>query len=396
MSRLALDRWHRDHGAEMRTLRDREVAWRYVATATTSREPVSVSDLLRGERLGLLDRSGCGRLELIGEDRERFLSGLVTCRVAGLGAGECTYGYFTEGKGRILSDVLVIALEDRLWLELPSPTEANEIRAHLEKYIVADRVEVLPLGDFVQLALVGAGTHHALRSASELSAPGSDVDVARDHDATLGDGGVVRLGKTQLFVHRHPRLGTTAVQFWVSSGIASDVADDLLEHFAAQLIGHETAERVRLIAGVPRYGADFDSSNLPGEVAVRGAVDFEKGCYLGQEIVARMHYRGQPARQLRRLRARGTGPEVEELIAALDRGERELRLEGESVGEVTSWSVGAQASSGDELVALGLVRRAALEAPTLELSDVQFEILGPPSGLEELGARSTSSVSEPA
>ena len=103
-------------------------------------DPGAERDALR-ERCGLVDRSWVSRLELCGADRARFLNGLVTSDVENLEPGTGIYGFFTDLKGRVMADVWVMALEDRFWLELPSGTR-DQIRAHLEKYVVADRVEV--------------------------------------------------------------------------------------------------------------------------------------------------------------------------------------------------------------------------------------------------------------
>ncbi|REJ79990.1 MAG: hypothetical protein DWQ36_15930 [Acidobacteria bacterium] len=297
----------------------------------------------------LIDRSWCGRLELVGADRARFLGGLVTCRVVGREPGECCYGYFTDGKGRILADVLVLVLADRLWLELP-PGKAAEIRQHLEKYIVADRVEVRPLGDFVQLAVGGAQLPGAWQASFGEPLP----DGCR----------TVRLGNTELFAHAHPRLPAPAAQLWISSGIAEPVAADLLAALTARAIGFDELERRRIVAGIPRFGRDFDERSLPGEVAVEGAVDFEKGCYLGQEIVARMHYRGRAARELRRLRLEDPRGELAEHLAL----GRDLELSADpeekpgSAGHLTSWAATAPAAaSAGALAALASIPRPVLE-----------------------------------
>src|SRR5690242_20277098 len=91
------------------------------------------------EGCGLADRSGMGRLEILGADRHRFLNAYVTCDIKELAPGEGAYGFVTSHQGRILSDVVVTALEDRLWLLLP-PGQDEAVSKHLKKYILADRV----------------------------------------------------------------------------------------------------------------------------------------------------------------------------------------------------------------------------------------------------------------
>src|SRR5437763_1566837 len=112
---------------------------------------------------GLADRSAVGRLALLGADRQRFLNGQVTCDVKGLVPGGGAYGFFTSHQGKILADVAAFALEDRLWLELP-PGRAEEIAAHLLKYVIVDRVEVLPLDEYRVLTLAGPRAAETLRA----------------------------------------------------------------------------------------------------------------------------------------------------------------------------------------------------------------------------------------
>src|SRR5215208_6434256 len=92
---------------------------------------------------GLADRSASGRLEILGADRHRFLNGYITCDVKGLAPGEAIYGFITSAKGQILADAMVLAHEDRLWLELP-PGRTEAVAEHLRRYVLADRVEILP------------------------------------------------------------------------------------------------------------------------------------------------------------------------------------------------------------------------------------------------------------
>src|SRR5215213_2916654 len=114
---------------------------------------------------GLLDRSGAGRLELLGADRQRFLNAYVTCDVKALPPGQGAYGFFTSPQGRILSDVMVLAHEDRLWLEV-APGREQLLADHLKKYTLADRVEVRTLDDMVPLSLIGPHAGEVLRGGN--------------------------------------------------------------------------------------------------------------------------------------------------------------------------------------------------------------------------------------
>ena len=126
-----------------------------------------------------LARPEMGRLEILGADRHRFLNAYVTCDVQALQPGEGAYGFLTNPQGRILSDLVATAHEDRLWLRLP-PGQEEAVAKHLGKYILADRVEIRPLEDMLPITLIGPGATAALGGAElppegtgGTSAPGS-------------------------------------------------------------------------------------------------------------------------------------------------------------------------------------------------------------------------------
>ncbi|HVS62784.1 MAG TPA: hypothetical protein VMT85_04670 [Thermoanaerobaculia bacterium] len=339
---LALRSWHLARGAVLGERRGSELPLHYG-------DPEGELETLR-TGCAFVDRSDSGRLELLGEDRRRFLNGLMTCDLARLEEGAGAYGFATDGKGRILADLTVLAQQDRFWLETPGGRE-SVLAEHLLRYRVADRVEVALLRDLLPITIAGGGLDDAL-SAAGLEPP-------------RGDGGALRHGPAEwlgqeLHLAWSDRLGTRALSVWTARPAAATVADALLERLAASPVGDEACEVLRLEAGIPRYGVDFDDSNLPGEVGTVGTVDWKKGCYLGQEIVARMHYRGQPARALRRLCVAGE--------AMPERGASVI-FEERAAGEITS----VVRSQRDGVLALAMLQRRANEAGT----KVQVEGCGP-------------------
>jgi folate-binding protein YgfZ len=250
---------------------------------------------------GLGDRSSAGgpdTMEMLGPDRHRFLNAYVTCEVKGLAAGQGTYGFFTSAQGRILADVAVIALANRFWLELP-PGRQEAIAEHLRKYLIADRVEMLPLADVEPLTLAGPGAEAVLGAAAE-TAPGFELPPEPWAHARGMVSGV------EAVVQRTGRLGVPALTLWVPAAQAEPLRERLLAGPAGDRgggggererpipvpVGSETLEVVRTEAGLPRFGQDFGPQNFPQETGAAEAVSFTKGCYLGQEVVARIHYRG--------------------------------------------------------------------------------------------------------
>lgn len=230
----------------------------------------------------LAQRDEPDMVQLLGEDRLRFLNGQVTCDVAALAPGSGVYGFFTTAKGQIQADVAVLALEDRLWLQLP-PGLGSEIRERLQKYIIIDRVEVQPLTGWTTRTLAGSTAEAVARDLWSIELPVEPWS----HRPVPPDGHLVREG----------RLGVEAVTLWLPAEAAA-AADAAIVQAGVVAAPSAVLETVRVEAGEPQFGLDFGSDNLPQETGIDEAVSYTKGCYLGQEIVARLHYRGQVSRQL--------------------------------------------------------------------------------------------------
>ncbi|HEX4966811.1 MAG TPA: glycine cleavage T C-terminal barrel domain-containing protein [Thermoanaerobaculia bacterium] len=244
------------------------------------------------EGCALADRSWTGRLEVLGADRHRFLNAYVTCEVKGLAPGEGAYGFFTNPKGGILSDVAVLVHPDRIWLHLPAGQDGT-ISAHLKKYVLADRVEIRPLEDMLPISLLGPGAAAAL--GTEL--PAGDWHHLR-----------ARVHGTEVALQRTGRLGAEAYTLWVSASIAGHLVETLLEIPGVVPAGFEALEVLRTESGIPQFGRDFGPESFPQETGAEdAAVSYTKGCYLGQEVVARIHYRGGVQKTLRGLDF-GAGP----------------------------------------------------------------------------------------
>jgi folate-binding protein YgfZ len=181
--------------------------------------------------------------------------------------------------------------ERNLWLELPG-SSAESIVHHLEKHIIADRVELKRADDCLALTLVGARAPEFL---AEL-APGEELPQAPWAHSEVG-----LLGR-QVRITAEQSWGLPAFTLWPATDEAPSLVRELLAvdtEVDVGPVGHEAVEMVRLESGIPRFGQDFDSQNLPQETGLDEAVSYDKGCYLGQEVVARLHFRGQASRLMR-------------------------------------------------------------------------------------------------
>lgn len=233
-------------------------------------------------------------LELTGADRLRLLNGLVTADVKGASPGSAIRGFFTSAQGRVLADFLLLAGAERSWLHLPRGT-GSEIRRHLEKYRVAARVEIRELLDGSLFELRGASVEARLNSALR-------------EGTYLGQNG--------------SRFGQLSAGMGEGAGMST--AD--LERAGFVRVSKEAVEAARIEAGELRFGVDFSSENFPQESGRDGDISYTKGCYLGQEVVARIHYRGGVQRLPRGLRFAAEPPPVG----------TELVFEGRPAGRVTS------------------------------------------------------------
>jgi len=298
------------------------------------------------EKAAVVDRSFIDRLELVGEDRQRFVGGLVSCDVKSLLPGGGIYGFFPDIHGKILADGLFLALADRLWVELP-PGRGELIATHLGQYIIADRVEIRPLDGRVPISVVGPEAEAILaphvRSETPLPA------AAREHHAATVLGFEVELV-------RHSLAGLPAFTLWVGAGEAEGLLAGLGGQLGLPRAGREALEQLRIEAGIPAWGADFGPDHFPQETGREdGAVSYKKGCYLGQEVIARIHYRGKPNRAARRLLFDREEPPAP--------GAR-LLYEGQEVGTVGSATV---SRTGAGAVGIAILHRRGWE-PGLRLA----------------------------
>lgn len=265
-------------------------------------------------------------LELSGADRVRFLNGLVTCDVKSLAPGSGAYGFFTTAQGKVLADCVVLAGADSLWMQL-EPELLDEMHDHVEKYRIADRVTVAKREDLAAVRWIGAAAEvnvaRLFPEAAVLEADWSHLELARNGAGARA----VRLA----------RLGAPALALVVPAAAAEGLLREALD-LGAVATPVKELEALRIESGIGRFGVDFGREHFPQETGAEAeAVSYSKGCYLGQEVVARIHYRGGVNRGLRGLRFETAA------APALGTG---LSADGHAVGRVTSTARGSGGSLG--------------------------------------------------
>lgn len=306
---------------------------------------------------GVLDLSFRSRLCLVGNDRVRFLHGQVTNDVNRLRPGQGCYAALTTHKGKMESDLNLFVLSEEILLDF-EPGLAEKISARLEKFIVADDVRVVNVAPHYGLLSV-----QGPRAAEVVIALGLMARDALPHAPAEQPGGlaIVHIADAtlgEIYLASHARLSgwggrpgePTGFDLFVPNHSLSAVADRLIA--AARTVGGRACgwtalETARIEAGIPRFGADMDETTFPQECGIEArAVSYRKGCYIGQEILNRLHTFGHVNRQLCGLRL------ADSLKALPARGDK-LFFGGQEIGQVTS----AAASPVFGNIALGCVRR---------------------------------------
>jgi folate-binding protein YgfZ len=253
---------------------------------------VELEALRGGAAVGPL--AGAERLELVGPDARRFLNGYVTADIASLASDGVARGYLTDGKGHVLADFDLATAGERLVLRLPGGGGAA-IRGHLERYQLAARVALSEPSPLARVVLRGA------RSALVLAAAGLR-EPGRGRCLTAEIGGVA------VEVLAPERVGGTCFELWPRTAEAAPAMVAALAAAGATVVSAAAIEVARVEDGELAFGVDYGEDAFPQELGDPAAVSFTKGCYLGQEVVARIHYRGGVQRRASGLRFAGEAP----------------------------------------------------------------------------------------
>jgi folate-binding protein YgfZ len=283
------------------------------------------------EGCGLLDRSERGKLALTGRDAVEFLNGQVTNELMPLHPGEGLYAAFLTHKGKMLGDLRILAVGEG---DAPSGLLLDTERTSLQALF--DMIRRFKVGFQVEL-------HKRTVERGLLSLIGPEADQI----AGAGELPDVEHANARLEIGQ---LAVLAARTDVGIDLICDSADtdevaSALRERGAVAVSEQAAECLRIERGRPRFGLDLDDTVIPQEAGLNErAVSFTKGCYVGQETVARLHYRGKPNRHLRGLR-------LSEPVASGD----ELRLGERPVGRLASTAISPRLGP----IALALVRREA-------------------------------------
>jgi folate-binding protein YgfZ len=263
----------------------------------------------------LLDLSSRGRIRLTGEDRARLLHAMTTNHVQQMKPGDGIYVFFLNAQGRILADAYVLCFDDHFLLDT-APETRQAVLAHLDQYIIADDVTLEDITE--QTFSFGLEGPKAIDTAARCGMQAPHHRYSHVHSAEFQVAAISSTGMYGVRIYG---------PVW-----HKDEATAMIEGAGAIAASPQDAETVRIENFVPRYGCDITEHTLPQETQQMHALHFQKGCYLGQEIVERIRSRGHVNRLLMGFRIELPPAQ---LNIAPPPGTK-LMLEGKAAGEVTS------------------------------------------------------------
>jgi len=291
---------------------------------------------------GVLDLSSGGRILVAGSEAVMFLNGLVTNDVKTLERNSWMPAAFPNVQGRLLASVRILNQEQGFLIDTETATRPKVLQL-LDRFTLAGDFRVSDLSD--ESSMVSVQGHKApdvMRSIfGEAGAGITDREVT-----------TTTWGGHQVTIIRATHTAEDGFDLFLDAGDASGLRAALIAAGAAP-VSEETAEVLRIEAGIPRYGVDMDESTVVTETNLDEAVSFTKGCYVGQEIIMRIKHRGHVAKKLAGI--------VLEREATIEAGAKILSVGDKEIGRVTSTTFSPKL---DKTIALGYVKYDYLPAAT--------------------------------
>jgi glycine cleavage system T protein (aminomethyltransferase) len=307
--------------------------------------------------VAVIDFSSAGKLQLSGKNSVQFLNGLVSNDVTTLQAGDGVLVAFPNLQGKLLALCRIYNTGAYLLLELDA-INREKIFKNLGRFVPAGEFFVTDVSDQYALIslqgprsadLIGALTRQPVQPSPQFKISERQID------------------QFNILVATHQRCGETGFDLFVPADFTTHLSELILKggkEFGARPVGEAAFEIARIEAGIPREGVDAGENYIILESELNDAVSYTKGCYLGQEVIARIHWRGQPAKRLRGLLVDADQPPP--------RGTQIYAGDGKKAGEITS---STQSIALDRTIALAYVHRYYLDPGTeftLKQDDIEI------------------------
>jgi aminomethyltransferase len=311
-----------------------------IATPSTSGYAAQLAALLQAAGVAHLEQMGW--IRVTGDDRVRWLNGMVTNAVQQLNEGEGAYSFFLNAQGRIQGDATIFAEPEAILVETAS-SGIPGLNTFLEHFIIMDDVELADISDTRSgLQLIGP------QAPSLLAQIGLNVENLEP----LTTRTISQNAADITIIHAYSPL-VPKFELWANPETTQKLAA-ALQSKGAPLCEAQSLESLRILEGTSLYGTDIRDRELPQETGQTRALHFSKGCYLGQEIVERIRSRGNVHRTFTGFLLQGNLPA----------SGTPLEAGGKPVGELTSIAAIPLPTSDTVQLALGYVRREALDRGT--------------------------------
>ena len=317
-------------------------------------------DALHGSAV-VIDRSQTdARLEVTGADRVEWLQGLLTNDVAALAPGQGCYAAYLTPQGRMIGDMRVLHLGDRVILDVPAAARAT-LLSRLDQFIIMEDVVLADRTDELSCVCVAGPRAAAVLGQLGGVAPEALEGLSEHHHLPA------RFADVDAFCAASREYGVAGFDVYLPAAAAARLLQMLAEaHVHA--IDEAVAETARIEAGRPRFGVDMHEDTIPLEAGIEHrAVSLTKGCYVGQEVIIRVLHRGQ-GRVARRLCLVVSSADAEAWPTEGGwRAGAELVANGKAVGRLTSVCVSPRRG---RWLAIGLVHRdAAVPGMSVDVVD---------------------------
>jgi folate-binding protein YgfZ len=305
---------------------------------------------------GVYDLSSRAKISLTGGDRVRWLNGMITNNIRDLAPAHGVYAFLLNPQGRILGDLYAYNRGESFLLDTDQ-SQVEKILAVFDKYIIMDDVEVANVSaQLTAIGITGPNARESLRAAGFEVPPLEPLQFADLSWRQIG-----------ITIVRGDNQSVDSFELWLAPEHLQQMRDALVQA-GAKAVGTVALDLLRIATGVPRYGADIRERDLPQETEQERALNFTKGCYVGQEIVERIRSRGQVHRKF-------TGFEVQGQLPATG---SKIQAQGKDVGEITS-AASLPLAGGDRRVALGYIRReVAAPGKQVEAGGSEAVVANPP------------------
>ena len=278
------------------------------------------------------------KIAVSGRDRVRWLNGMVTNNIKDLKPGYGNYSFVLNPQGRIQGDLYTYNLGESFLIDTER-AQLEHLLTSLRRFIIMDQVELRDRSE--EMTAIGVQGPRATKVLETVGIPDPRLEPMQIVS--------VQWNGHDIFLTRMASDEFRTYEIWGTPSTVSELWKALLQA-GAKPVGADALEKFRIMIGFPKYGSDIGERDLPQETEQTHALNFTKGCYIGQEIVERIRSRGAVHRKFHGFLLEGDLPE---------RGTK-LQADGKDVGELTS--VGRiPTHNGDRSVALGYIRREALE-----------------------------------